>query len=84
MVREGGPILASSRFPCFLWQFEASHCLKGRKFDFLLFSFWTGLYRGVDNYSVWGGISSVSVMGGSPGDVSENLRRRRGERRVGE
>ena len=27
--------------------------------------------RGVDNYSVWGGISSVSVMGGSPGDVSE-------------
>ena len=32
------------------------------------------LYRGVDNYSVWGGgISSVSVMGDSPGDVSENL-----------
>ena len=31
-------------------------------------------FRGVDNYSVWGGgISSVSVMGGSPGDVRENL-----------
>ena len=27
--------------------------------------------RGVDNYSVWGGISSVSDMGGSPGDVGE-------------
>ena len=35
--------------------------------------------RGVDNNSVWGGISSVSVMGGSPGDVSENLWRRKGE-----
>ena len=31
------------------------------------------IYRGVDNYSVWGGISSISVMGGSSGDVSENL-----------
>ena len=44
----------------------------------------TRVCRGVDNYSVWGGISSVSIMGGSPGDVSENLRRRRGERRAGE
>ena len=46
---------------------------------------WSVGSRGVDNYSVWeGGISSVSVMGGSPGDVSENLWRRRGERRAGE
>ena len=52
----------------FVYHADRSTILKGNP---------VGLYmdgRGIDNYSVWGGgISSVSVMSGSPGDVSENL-----------
>ena len=35
---------ASWWFEWFSWQCEASHCLEGRKSDFLLFSSWTGTY----------------------------------------
>ena len=41
---EGGPTLAPWWFSWFFWQCEASHCLEGRKSDFLRFSSWIGSY----------------------------------------